>query len=225
MDFADGSLRNGYDALFVALADDTDETLRQKQVAEAQRTGLAHPQAAAVKQFDDAMVALAVGFRKVDGSFDAVDLLHAENGGEMAGLARTFQKFRRVLFDFAVELQEPVERTDAAQHTGNRTYRYPHVVEGFGVAVQAGDVHLLDAYPFVGAPFHKALHIMVVCFAGVLRQTLFQQDVTFVAFVKFVVVMRHFSEKITVIQCLFLRAKLRQKCLSSKKTQLHSKVV
>ena len=55
-----GAVRDGYEALFVALAVHTNKVLVEKQVAHLQRYQFAHTQAARKQHLDDGAVALSL---------------------------------------------------------------------------------------------------------------------------------------------------------------------
>lgn len=117
----------------------------------------------------------------------------------MLGDARALKELRRVLFDESVELQKAVEAPHAAQHARYGAGRSAEVEEGAGVVMEGLESHEERIEALVDCPRQEALHIALVCQAGVLAKALFQQNVAFISL-----------QILHVIKKLFSSAKLQQ---------------
>ena len=177
VEFVDGTRRNGYDALFVALAGDTNEAFVEKQIREFEIAHLAHTQATTIKHLNEGMVALTFGLGLVDGIEDSFHLFERKHGRQMLWNARTLQEFCRVLCNVAIELEKTIERAHATEHSRHRTRSDTQGKEMLGVFVEQRQGHDKHRHIDLSEKFQKAIHIALISHPRVFRKPLFEQQI------------------------------------------------
>ena len=178
LDFVARHAADGDQPLLVALADDADVALAEKEVAHPQRGELRGAQSARVEHLEHGAVAQPLGRARVNGGDDAVNLLGREDVGQLPPEFGGVDELGGRRLDFVADEQVVEEALHAAERPGLRGLFAAAFVEPAHVAfdhlrfdLARGDVVL---------PQDEVRELPEVAHVGgdgVLRQPFFEPDV------------------------------------------------
>ena len=165
----DGAPGNGHEPLFRTLAENSDIAIVEEQVRQFQRDEFTDAQAARKQHFDDGAVAVSLPFRQVDARLDLVDFRRREHFWQVFAQVWRLQKFRRVVFDEAVEQQKAVERADAAQNPHLRRRSDAHFVQRGSEMLQVVQLDAEQVLPLAPTIVLQVEKVVLIRFERVRR--------------------------------------------------------
>ena len=129
IDFADGSLTDGHEALLAALAFDLDETFVEVEVGQFEVAQLTDAQTTAIKRFQNGTIALPLVLAHIYCGDNLVDFFNGEHLGQVKANLGTFQEFGRVILTVVGNDQELEERFYPTKNAGLRAGMDAYVVQ------------------------------------------------------------------------------------------------
>ncbi len=158
----DGALGDGHESFLRALSEDAQIAVVEEQVRHFQRHQFAHAQAARKQHLDDGTVALSFPFRQVDARFNLVHFGGGEHFGQVFAQVGRFEQFRGVVGNVVLELQEAVERADAAENPRLRTRSDAQFVERGSEVLQVLQLHVERLHTLATAVVEQVAEVALI---------------------------------------------------------------
>ena len=192
----DGFGRDGHEPFLAALAEDADELFVEIKIGEFQIDEFRHAQTAREKHFDDGEIALGFGFGEVDARLQLVHFGGGKHFGQMLADAGRSEKFRGVVVDIPVELQESIEGAHAAQYARLRRRTYADIVQRCGKCFEVFQLHVGHAHLLCFQKRQQFLEIVQIPVDRVRRIVALQLQISLISShdvrIRFILLVRHY---------------------------------
>ena len=177
----DGALGDGHQSLLAPLSQHAHELLIEIKAGKFQIDEFADAQSAREERLNDGTVAMTLPFREIDGGFKLINLSRGEHLGQMFAYLWRLEQLRRIVVAIAIEEQEVVERTDAAQDAALRTGMDADVVETSCEVLQILQGHFEHIFPFAPKVVEQFLEVTLIGVERVARHAALQLQVAHIA--------------------------------------------
>ena len=178
-----GLLPDRDNALFVSLANHTNQPVDEVHFGELQIDELRHPKAATVKHLKHRFVSHAFATAHVHSIDDLLNFLHRQHIGQFAFRTRSLDQLYGVGVHDAFDAQVFAEASDSAQHAGLAVACQTTVVQVTQKAfhVRQLDVHRCLHSLLVHRKFHELFDVPHVRQHRILAQSPFEDEVIVIA--------------------------------------------